>query len=84
MLLRFQSDWFAETSRWVDATIKTAAAESAANAALLGGWVTAWRDRAVKALSPVMDMALGADAPAALTDVVSAFDARAAKCGLAI
>lgn len=84
MLLRFQSDWFAETSRWVDATIKTAAAESAANASLLSGWVVAWRDRAVKALGPVMDVALGADAPAALTDVVSAFDARAAKCGLAI
>jgi len=84
MLLRFQADWFAETSRWVDATIKTAAGESAENAALLSGWVTSWRDRAVKALSPVMDMALGADAPAALADVTSAFDARAAKCGLAI
>ena len=84
MLLRFQADWFAETSRWVDATIKTAAGESAANAELLSGWVTSWRDRAVTALSPVLDMALGADAPAALADVTSAFDARAAKCGLAI
>ncbi len=84
MLLRFQADWFAETSRWVDATIKTAAAESAANAELLNRWVGAWRDRAAKALGPVMEMALGAEAPAALADVVTAFDARAAKCGLAI
>jgi phenol hydroxylase P1 protein len=34
MLLRFQVDWFAETSKWVDATLKTAAGESASNAAL--------------------------------------------------
>ncbi|MGB8859248.1 MAG: aromatic/alkene monooxygenase hydroxylase subunit beta [Ilumatobacteraceae bacterium] len=84
MLLRFQADWFAETSRWVDATIKTAAGESAANAALLATWTTSWRDRAITALAPLMDMALGADAPAAMADVVSAFEARAAKCGLAI
>ncbi|MDO8361892.1 MAG: aromatic/alkene monooxygenase hydroxylase subunit beta [Actinomycetota bacterium] len=84
MLLRFQSDWFAETSRWVDSTVKTAAAESAANAELLSGWAAAWRDRAVEALAPLMDMALGAEAPAALADAVSAFDTRAAKCGLAI
>ena len=84
MLLRFQADWFAETSRWVDATIKTAAGESTANAALLNGWATAWRDRAVTALAPLADLALGADAPAALTEVVSAFETRAAKCGLAL
>jgi phenol hydroxylase P1 protein len=84
MLLRFQADWFAETTRWVDATVKTAAAESAENKALLSGWAAAWRDRAVTALAPVMDMALGAEAPAAMADAVTAFDARAAKCGLAL
>jgi phenol hydroxylase P1 protein len=84
MLLRFQADWFTETSRWVDATIKTAAAESAANAELLTGWITTWRDRAVSAVAPVADVALGPDAPAAMADVTSAFDARVAKCGLAL
>jgi phenol hydroxylase P1 protein len=84
MLLRFQADWFTETSRWVDATIKTAAAESAANAELLTGWITNWRDRAVSAVAPVADLALGPDAPAAMADVTSAFDARVAKCGLAL
>lgn len=84
MLLRFQADWFAETTRWVDATVKTAAAESTANAELLAGWTTAWRDRAVKALAPLADLALGADAPAALAAVTSAFDARAARVGLAL
>lgn len=84
MLLRFQSDWFTEASRWVDASIKTAAAESAANAALLGTWTAAWRDRAVTALAPLIDMALGADAPAALAETVSTFGARAVKLGLAL
>jgi phenol hydroxylase P1 protein len=84
MLMRFQSEWFAETSRWVDATVKTAAGESAANAELLSTWSVAWRDRAIKALAPLMDVALGAEAPAALADAASTFDARAAKCGLAL
>jgi phenol hydroxylase P1 protein len=83
MLLRFQSDWFAETAKWVDATVKTAAAESPANAALLAGWVAAWRDRAVAALTPVVDVALGAGAGAAMTAAVESFAARTAKCGLA-
>jgi phenol hydroxylase P1 protein len=83
MLVRFQSEWFTETAKWVDATIKTAAAESEANAALLAGWVSAWRDRAVDALAPVMELALGVDAKTAVDEVVQAFDARAAKCGLA-
>ncbi len=84
MLVRFQNDWFAETSKWVDATIKTAAAESSANAELVSGWATTWRDRAVAAIAPLMDAALGGDAPAAMTDAVTAFDARAAKCGLTL
>jgi phenol hydroxylase P1 protein len=35
MLLRFQTEWFAETCKWVDASVKTAAAESSENARLL-------------------------------------------------
>ena len=84
MLLRFQVDWFAETSKWVDATLKTAAGESASNAALLGEWVRTWRDRAVVALGPVAELALGTDGATALADVRSTLDARAAKCGVAL
>ncbi len=84
MLLRFQSEWFAETAKWVDATIKTAAAESADNARLLSGWASAWRDRAAKALQPVAAIALGDGAATAVADVVATFNARAAKCGLTV
>ncbi|MGE0881013.1 MAG: aromatic/alkene monooxygenase hydroxylase subunit beta [Acidimicrobiia bacterium] len=83
MLLRFPSEWFTETSRWVDAVVKTAAAESPANADLLAGWVSAWRDRAQLALTPVMEAALGAaGAATAIAEARLAFDARLAKCGV--
>lgn len=82
MLVRFQSEWFTETRKWVDATIKTAVAESAENAALIGGWFAAWKQRAVDALRPIAEQALGAQADAALTAAVAQLDARAAKAGL--
>ena len=57
MLLRFPSELFAETSKWIDATVKTAAAESAENQALVSGWVSAWKARAVEALAPIAEIA---------------------------
>ena len=83
MLLRFPNDWFVEVSKWVDSTIKTAAAESAANAELLSSWFAAWRSRAQQALTPVAELALGDGAADALAAALSALDARAAKAGLA-
>lgn len=59
MLTQPLRDWFAETRRWVDATIATAAAESPDNAALLSTWMTTYQDRARSALLPVAELALG-------------------------
>jgi hypothetical protein len=36
-------EWFADTSRWIDAVVKIAAAESDANRALLSRWFVDWR-----------------------------------------
>ncbi len=80
MLVRFQSEWFTETSKWVDASVKTAVAESAANKAVVSGWYQAWRARAVKALEPIAKHALGAAAP--MAELVKSLDARAAKLGV--
>ena len=38
MLTEFQNEWHGETSRWIDALVKTAADESPANAARLSQW----------------------------------------------
>lgn len=84
MLTRFQVDWFAEVSRWVDATIKVAAAENEANKERLQAWHAEWRGRVLEALDPVAQLALGADAAAALERSAAAVDARMQKAGLAI
>lgn len=83
MLCQFQMEWATETAKWVDAQIKIACAESPENAALVGGWVAKWKARAVPALIPVAELALGHDAEAVIAEVTTAFDARLAKLGVA-
>lgn len=84
MLTRFQADWYAETSRWVDAVIKRAAAESAENKKLITDWCGARLPEAVAALTPLAHTAFGADAAAVMDDLVDQFRARAAKLGLSL
>ncbi|WP_109476877.1 aromatic/alkene monooxygenase hydroxylase subunit beta [Paraburkholderia sp. C35] len=84
MLNEFASSWFDETSRWVDATVKTAAAESPENKALLGQWVTKWRTAVLDALGPLAIAGLGDDAHHALEDIANTFDARVAKQGVEV
>ncbi|HAY11501.1 MAG TPA: phenol hydroxylase, partial [Thauera sp.] len=84
MLTQFMTDWFAETRKWVDATVKIAASESAENKAVMAGWLTHWRDRAAAALLPVGRIALGDRADEALAEVVQQFNARMAKAGVTL
>jgi phenol hydroxylase P1 protein len=84
MLTSFMPEWHDETARWVDALVKVAAAESDANRALISQWVSDWSDRAQAALTPVADLALGAQGPAALGEVLDQFKARCKKAGLAL
>ena len=82
MLTQFMTEWYAETAKWVDAQIKTACAESPDNAALVRGWIAAWQGRALDALTPLAQRALGERAAAALDDVATQFAVRVAKCGV--
>lgn len=84
MLTSFMPEWHDETSRWVDAVVKTAAAESAENMALISGWTKVWSDRVQAALAPVAEIALGEQGQEALQGVRTEFNARVAKAGLAI
>jgi phenol hydroxylase P1 protein len=84
MLTAFMTEWHEETAKWVDAQIKTAAAESTANRELLSEWVRTWRDRAVSALVPLAALALGEQAHAAADEVLGQFNNRAAKLGLSV
>lgn len=82
MLTRFQNEWFAETRKWVDASIKTAASESPENQALLSQWTLTYRDRALAALTPVLNHALGEHATAIREALLEEFNMRATKAGL--
>lgn len=83
LLTRFQREWYTESSKWVDAVIKSAAADNPGNKVQLSAWLGAWRDRAVTALDPVVARAFGSDGPAQLGEAVAQFNARFTKCGLA-
>jgi phenol hydroxylase P1 protein len=84
MMTRFMSEWATETSKWVDAQIKVAAAESPENKALISGWVKQYRAPVLEALTPISKRAFGNKAESVLTEVTDQFNARCAKLGLAI
>ena len=84
MLTQFMTEWSGETRKWVDATMKTAAAESDDNRAQLAEWTRTWRDRAAAALTPVAAIALGARTDEVVGEVTGQFNKRLAKAGIAL
>ncbi|MDD2545308.1 MAG: phenol hydroxylase [Burkholderiaceae bacterium] len=84
MLAAFMPEWHDESSRWVDAVTKVAAAASPENRSLITAWYQTSADQAQAALAPVADIALGAAGAQALSAVRTALDARARKAGLAV
>jgi len=84
LLTQFMTEWFGETRKWVDATVKTAAAASADNRALLEKWTAHWRDRAAAALTPVAQIALGSRTDGVMADLVQQFNTRLAKAGVTL
>jgi phenol hydroxylase P1 protein len=82
LLTRFQTELFEDSSKWVDASLRIAAAENPENKAQLQKWIAHWRARAETALQPLAQMALGGDADAALARVSARLDARLAKAGV--
>ncbi|WP_374341849.1 aromatic/alkene monooxygenase hydroxylase subunit beta [Methyloversatilis sp.] len=82
MLTQFMTEWCAEATKWVDAQIKTACAESPENAVMVRDWIAVWQSRALEALTPLAQRALGERAGAALDDLATQFAARVAKCGV--
>ena len=78
----FMREWQTESVRWTDATVKVAAAASAANKAKLDAWVAQWEPRVLEAVAPLVAGAPGADAEAFLAQVAAAQSARRVKLGL--
>ena len=84
MLTAFLPEWHEESARWIDAVLKTAAAENAENKALISGWYARYVALAEAALVPLAEFALGGDAAQALRTVRETLDARARKSGLVL
>ncbi|WP_297366736.1 hypothetical protein [Acidocella sp.] len=83
LLTEFQSDWLADETRWSDSVIKTVAAESEENKALISGWAKNWIVRAVVAAKPLSSALLGDNGAAAETAGAAALK-KAASLGLAV
>lgn len=79
MLTEFMRTWFTESARWVDAMVKTVAAESPENRAQIEAWIDHWRGRVVEALAPLAAIGPGYEA---LAEVQQAFASRLARLGL--
>jgi phenol/toluene 2-monooxygenase (NADH) P1/A1 len=84
MLTAFMPEWHEESARWVDAVLKTAAAESEANRLQISRWAQAWTGRAQAALAPIAHLALGDVGQQALADARDALAERCRKAGIAI
>ena len=82
MLTRFEAEWFAETTKWTNAVVKVAAAESPANTAQIESWVTDYLPRAHAALAGPAKLAFGEEGAAVLDQLVEQFAARLAKLGI--
>ncbi|WP_298826951.1 aromatic/alkene monooxygenase hydroxylase subunit beta [uncultured Piscinibacter sp.] len=82
MLTAFMPEWHDESARWIDAVVKTAAAESEANRVQIAAWVQAWSERAQEALAPIARLALGEAGSDALADAAALLDDRCRKAGV--
>ncbi|MGG1947413.1 aromatic/alkene monooxygenase hydroxylase subunit beta [Trinickia sp. NRRL B-1857] len=84
MLTAFMPEWHDESSRWVDAVVKTMAAESERNKVQLTRWLQTWEARATEALLPLAELAFPASSAAMLDEAREQWRGRIAKLGLAI
>lgn len=82
VLTEFIQECHDENVRWIDASIKVAAAESAENRELLMGWLSKWLPRAEEALTPLAERALRHEGRSELQIVMDRFKERLRKIGL--
>ncbi len=83
LISEFMTDWLTDESRWSDAVIKTVAAESEDNKALISGWAKNGIVRAVAAAKPLSAALLGDNGAAAEAAGAAALK-KAAGLGLVI
>jgi phenol/toluene 2-monooxygenase (NADH) P1/A1 len=81
MMTEFMSDWYKESSRWVDAVVKRAGGESEPNLEHLTKWYGTWTPLAKEAVAPLANFILE-DAAAVMNGVEEELHKRASKLGI--
>jgi len=81
-VLDFPLRWQEEHVRWVDAVIKTCAAESPANRALISQWALHWQQAFEAALAPLAEAVMGRDGCTELRAASADLTTRLARLGL--
>ena len=84
MLTGFMDEWYSESVRWVDAFVKTAAAESPENKQQLSAWTRDWSARSLDALAPLAKLIYFDDAQTVLDEARAQLQARLGKIGLLV
>lgn len=81
MMTEFMSEWFQETTRWVDAVVKRAGSESQTNLQTLTQWYESWTPVMTEALTPLAEYVFD-DGVAVMNELLGQLTARAKKLGI--
>lgn len=82
MLTEFLEDWYKESVKWTDSTLKVAAAESAENKAIIEGWFAKWLPRVIEAVEPLASEAFENRVDECMQSVIADLRARSRKIKL--
>ncbi len=82
MLTEFFVDWYAESKRWTDATIKTAASESDENRQLIQSWIEKWQPEIVVAAKLIANEVFKERSDGVMQEIEDELNARSKKLGL--
>ena len=82
MLTEFFADWFSESKRWTDSTIKVAANESDANKKLIDSWLAKWQPQVMAAANLIAEFVFTDTSEDVMQQIQTELDARSKKIGI--
>lgn len=82
MLTELFIDWYAESRRWTDATIKVAIDESDQNSKLMQSWTEKWKPEVVAAAQRIADAVFTDHSEEVMRSILDELDDRSRKLGL--
>jgi phenol/toluene 2-monooxygenase (NADH) P1/A1 len=82
MLTEFFIDWYAESQRWTDSTLKVAASDSEENKQLLKSWLDKWQPQVIAAATPIAEFAFVERSDAVMDNIQAELAKRSGKIGI--